>query len=81
MWHRWDPIVKIPCPLKGDVSNWAMESSIIVVLNIRETLIPGEGILGVLHLQNTHDYPIGNLCLAISLGVEGSWFGEMGIQQ
>jgi hypothetical protein len=59
----------------------AMESSIVVVLKIGETLIPFAWILGVVHAQYVHDHPIDDLCLAIILGVEGSGFGELGVQQ
>jgi hypothetical protein len=37
--------------------------------------------LGVVHEQDMHDHPIDDLCLAISLGVEGNGFGELGVQQ
>jgi len=36
---------------------------------------------GVLHAQYMHDHPINDLCLAISFGVEGSGFAELGVQQ
>jgi hypothetical protein len=58
-----------------------MESSVIAMLNIGETLIPCAWILGVVHVKDMHDHPIDDLCLAISLGVEESGFGELGVQQ
>jgi hypothetical protein len=59
--------------LKGVVVGRAMERSVVVVLNIGETLIPCAWMLGVVHAQDMNDHLIDDLCLAISLGVEGKW--------
>jgi hypothetical protein len=66
--------------LKGPMAVRAMEISIVVVLNVGETLIPCVWFLGVVHAEDVHDHPIDELCLAISLGVEGNGFGELGVQ-
>jgi hypothetical protein len=59
----------------------AMESPVVTVLNIGETLIPCTWMLRVVHAQDVHNHPIDNLCLAICLGVERSGFSELGVQQ
>jgi hypothetical protein len=51
------------------------------MLNIGKNLIPCIGVLGIVHVQDMHDHPIDNLSLAIYLGVEGSGFGDLGVQQ
>jgi hypothetical protein len=51
------------------------------MLDIGKTLIPCAGVLGIVHAQDMYDHPIDDLSLAIYLGVEGSGFGELGIQQ
>jgi hypothetical protein len=51
------------------------------MLSIGKTPIPCERVLGILHVHDMHDHPIDDLSLAISLGVEGSGFGELGVQQ
>jgi hypothetical protein len=58
-----------------------MYGSVVVVLNIGKTLIPGVGVLGIVHAQDVHDHPVDDLGLAIHLGVEGSGLGELGVQQ
>ena len=35
----------------------------------------------IVHVQDVHDHLVDKLGLAIYLGVEGSGFGELGIQQ
>jgi hypothetical protein len=57
-----------------------MYGSIVVVLNIGKTLIPGFGVLGILHAQDVHDHQVDDLSLSILLGVEGSGLGELGVQ-
>jgi hypothetical protein len=59
----------------------AMESPIVTVLNIGETLIPCTWMLRVVHVKDVHDHPIGDLYLAIYLGVESGGFSELGVQQ
>ena len=58
-----------------------MESPVIVVLDICETLFPCTGILGILHAQDVKNHLIDDLYLAISLGLESSGFCELGVQQ
>jgi hypothetical protein len=50
------------------------------MLNIGKTLIPCARVLGIVHVQDMHDHLIDDLSLAICLGVEGSGFGELGVQ-
>jgi hypothetical protein len=54
-----------------------MNGSIVIVLNIRKTIIPCAGMLRDVHPQNVHDHPIYYLQLAISLGMEGGGFGVL----
>jgi hypothetical protein len=58
-----------------------MYGSVVVMLNIGKTLIPGARVLGIVHAQNVHDHSVDNLGLAICLGVEGSGLGELSVQQ
>jgi hypothetical protein len=58
-----------------------MESFVVTVLNIEETLIPCTWMLRVLHVKDVHNHMIDDLCLTIFLGVEISGFSEIGIQQ
>ena len=57
-----------------------MESFVVAVLDIRETFIPSVWMIQVVHVQNVHDHLVDDLCLAISLGVEGHGLSEIGIQ-
>ena len=57
-----------------------MESYVVAVLDIGEDFIPCEWILCVLQVQNVHDNPVDDLCLAIGLGMEGHGLSELGIQ-
>jgi hypothetical protein len=66
--------------LEGLATTQAMEIYVVVVLNIGENLIPCAWIIGVVHVQYMHDHPIDDLCLANNLGVEGSRFGDLGVQ-
>jgi hypothetical protein len=59
----------------------AMESPVVVVLNIGKTLIPGTQMLRVVHVWEVHNHPIDDLSLAVGLGVESSGFSELGVQQ
>jgi hypothetical protein len=36
--------------------------------------------IGIVHAQDVHDHMVDDLSLAIRLGVEGSEFGELGLQ-
>ena len=51
------------------------------MLEIGKTLIPCARVLGIIHSQDMHDHRIDDLSLTICLGVEGSEFGELGVQQ
>jgi hypothetical protein len=59
----------------------AMESHVVVVLNIGNTLIPCTKILRVIHAQDVHNHLIDELCSAIGLRVEGSGFSGLGVEQ
>jgi hypothetical protein len=59
----------------------AMESHVVVGLNIGNTLIPCTNILRVIHVQDVHNHLIDDLCLAIGLRVEGSGFSGLGVEQ
>ena len=67
--------------LKGAVASWAMQGSVVAMLDIGNTLIPCAGVLGIIYAQDMYDHSIDDLSLAICLGVKGSGFGELGIQQ
>ena len=58
-----------------------MKGFVVGVLNMGETLIPCAHMFGVVHAQDMHDHSVDDLCLAISLGVEGGGFGELGVQR
>ena len=58
--------------LKGDMASGAMDSPIVVVLKIGNTLIPCTWMLRFVHAQDVHNHPIDDLCLAIGLGVDNS---------
>lgn len=57
-----------------------MERFIVTVLHIWKTLILGLRMLGVVHVECVHYHPIDSLRLAISVGMEDSRFGELGVQ-
>jgi hypothetical protein len=67
--------------LNGLWNGGAMESPVVTVLNIGETLIPCMWMLRVVHAQDVHNHPIDDLCLVVCLGVESSGFSELGVQQ
>jgi hypothetical protein len=50
-------------------------------MNIGKTLIPCAGILGISHTRDINDHPVYELCLSIYLGVDGSIFHELGVQE
>jgi hypothetical protein len=58
-----------------------MYHSVVVVMNIGNTLILGLGVLGIVHTHDVHDHLFNDISLAIRLGVEGSGFAELGVQQ
>jgi hypothetical protein len=78
--HQWDPRVGIPTPPEMGYGSGAMESPIVTMLNIGETLIPCTWMLRVVHVQDVHNHPIDDLYLSICLGVESSGFSELGVQ-
>jgi hypothetical protein len=67
--------------LKWAMVGGTMESPVVTVLDIWETLIPCTWMLRIVHVQDVHNHLIDDLCLAISLGVESSGFCELGVQQ
>jgi hypothetical protein len=67
--------------LKGAMAVGAMESHVVVVLNIGKTLIPTTNILRFIQARDVHNHLIDDLCLAIGLRVEGSGFSGLGVQQ
>jgi hypothetical protein len=58
-----------------------MQGSIVAMLDRGKTLIPCVRVVGIINAQNMHDHSIYDLGLAISLGVEGRGFVELGVQQ
>jgi hypothetical protein len=58
-----------------------MYGYVVFFFNIGKTLIPGAGVLGIIHAQYVHDHLVDDLGLAIRLGVEGNGLGELGVQQ
>lgn len=82
-WYGYINVTKwLECQphLKGAVSSQGMESFVIAMLDIGEAFIPCVFMLRVLHEKDLHDHPIDDLCLTISLGVEGHGISEIGIQ-
>ena len=67
--------------LKWVLANRAMNSSIVDVLHIRKAIIPLTWMFIVMHCQYVHDHLIDHFYLSIDLGMEGSGFGELGVQQ
>ena len=58
-----------------------MKGSVVAVLNIWETLIPGAGMFRIVHPQDMHNHSINRLHLSIGLGVEGGGLGEFGVHK
>jgi hypothetical protein len=58
-----------------------MENIFVDMLNIGKTLIPCTWIIRFIHADHVHNHPIDDLCLDISLRVEGNGFSELGVQQ
>jgi hypothetical protein len=67
--------------LKGAMFVGAMESHVVLVLNTGKTLIPTTNIIRFIQARDVHNHLIDDLCLAISLSVEGSGFSGLGVQQ
>jgi len=58
-----------------------MYGYIVVVMNIGKTLIPCAGVLVIVHAHNMYGHPIEYFSLDICMGVDGSGFSELVIQQ
>jgi hypothetical protein len=58
-----------------------MYGCVVAVMNIGKTLMPCVRMLGIVHAHDMDDHSIDDIGLAIRLGVEGSGFGEHGVQQ
>jgi hypothetical protein len=56
-----------------------MHGFFVAMMNIGKTLIPGTGVLGIVHAWDVHNHSVDDLGLAIHLGVEGSGLGELGV--
>jgi hypothetical protein len=59
----------------------AMQSLVVAMLNIGDTFISCARVLGIIHVKDIHDLSNYDLGLVICLGVEGSGFGELRVQQ
>jgi hypothetical protein len=57
-----------------------MEGFFLAMLKMRKNLIPCVWMLGVIHVKDMHDHPIYDLYPSINFGVEGSEFGDLGVQ-
>jgi hypothetical protein len=57
-----------------------MESPIVTMMNIEETLIPCTWMFRVVHAHDVPNHLIDDLCLAICLVVERNGFSELGVQ-
>jgi hypothetical protein len=63
------------------MASGAMHGFVVDMINIRKTLNPFVGMLGIVHAQDMHDHLVDNLGLTIHLGVEVSVFGDLCVQQ
>ena len=63
------------------MADGTMESPVVIVLDIWETLVPCTGMLIIVHVQDVHNHLIDDLCLVVVLGVERSGFCELDVQQ
>ena len=79
--HPWGPMVGIPTPPERGCGQLSYAGLGCSYAGHREDSHPI--CEGVLNCTCTHkyDHPVDVLSLAIYLGVEGSGFGELGIQQ
>jgi hypothetical protein len=57
-----------------------MQGLVVAMFEIRKTLIPCARFFLIVHVKDMYDHSIDNLSLDIYLVVEGSGFGELGIQ-
>jgi hypothetical protein len=67
--------------LKWAMASGTMESPIVNVLEIWESLVPCMWIIRILHVHNVHNHLIDDLYLAIGLGLESSGFCDLDVQQ
>ena len=67
--------------MKWAMDGGDMESPVVTMMNIWETLTPCMWILRVLRVQDVYNHTIDDLCLVISLGVESIGFSDLGVQQ
>jgi hypothetical protein len=67
--------------LKWVMASGTMESPVVTMLDIWETLIPCMRMFRIVHAKDVHNHLIDDLGLAIGLGVERSGFCELGVQQ
>jgi len=65
--------------LKGAMINRAMDGSVVAMLNIRKNLITCAWMFGIVHPQDMDNHHVDYLCFSISLWVEGSGFGQLGV--
>jgi hypothetical protein len=65
--------------LKRVVENIAVEGSVVAMLDIRKDLIPCVWMLGIVHPQDMSNNHVDYLYFSISLWVEGSRFGQLGV--
>jgi hypothetical protein len=67
--------------LKWAMADGTMESLVVTMLDIWETLVPCTGMIIIVHVKDVQNHPIDDLSLAIDLGVERSGFCELSVQQ
>jgi hypothetical protein len=79
--HQWVPRVGSQTHLKWAMADGTMESHVVTLLDIWETLVPWMWMLRIVHAQDVHNHLIDDLYFSISLGVESSGFCELGVQQ
>jgi hypothetical protein len=79
--HQWVQGLESQAHLKWAMAGGTMESPVVAMLDIWETLFLGIEMLRIVHAQDVHNHLIDDLGLAIILGVERSGFCELGVQQ
>jgi hypothetical protein len=67
--------------LKWAMDDGTMESPVVTMLDIGETLVLCTWILRIVHAHDVHNHPINNLCLDIGLRVGRNGFCDLGVQQ
>jgi hypothetical protein len=66
--------------LEWAMAGGTMESPIVTVLDIRETLVPCTWMIRIVHMQDVHNHSIDEIFLSISLGVKSNGFCELSVQ-